>query len=329
MKTLLLFCLLIFLAGSLIAQTHAADSIQQEAKELIRKGDFDNAVTLLNVAVANNPNDLEILKDLLYANFLKRDFAKAMEIGKQITERQDADVQSFQLLGLTYKAIADYNEGSKLYKKALDKFPSSGVLYSEYGDLLFLEEKPEAAIQLWEKGIERDVNNSSNYYYAAKYYAGKGNILRAALYGETFVNIESLTTRTNEIKELIADNYKKILNKNFLSSVDNTSNDFEKAVRETFSTVVNTDSVNFSLSLFNNMRIRFIEEWYKSNAAQFPYRLFQHHYFLLSQKMFSAYNQWLFDSSPDNSISSQDEMNAFDNYKRNVVYKIPQGQYYK
>ena len=108
-----------------------------------------------------------------------------------------------QILGLAYKAIAEYKESDKMYKEALKKFPNSGVLYSEYGDLLASNDNEAAAIKQWEKGIETDPNHSGNYYYAAKYYAKKGNIIWGLLYSEIFLNIESFSKRTEEIKSIL------------------------------------------------------------------------------------------------------------------------------
>ena len=99
-----------------------------------------------------------------------------------------------------------------MYKDALKRFPKSPVLYSEYGALLSENKNEDAAIKQWEKGIEADPNYSSNYYYAAKYYAQKGNVLWGILYSEIFVNIESLTKRTTEIKDILYGGYQKLFN---------------------------------------------------------------------------------------------------------------------
>ncbi len=56
-----------------------------------------------------------------------------------------------------------------MYKQGIKKFPSSGELYNEYGEMLWVKQDPEA-IRFWEKGIEVDPNYSSNYYNASKYY---------------------------------------------------------------------------------------------------------------------------------------------------------------
>ena len=118
-----------------------------------------------------------------------------------------------------------------MYKAGLKKFPKSGVLYSEYGDMLTQYDNTHGAIVQWEKGISADPNYSSNYYYAAKYYADPTNVLWSSIYGEIFVNLESLTKRTEEIKTLLLKDYTNLLsNKSTLENLKNNGNDFEKAV---------------------------------------------------------------------------------------------------
>lgn len=329
MKNIFLIISCLLFSFCLYAQQQNATALQDSARLFMRQGDFEKALTLLNQALVLKPGDLEILKDQVYVNFLKRDFAKAMETAKQITERPDADVQTFQLSGSTYKAIAEYAEADKVYKKALEKFPNSGVLYSEYGDLLVLEKNMDEAIKQWEKGIEADTNQSSNYYYAAKYYAGKGEALHAVLYGETFVNIESLTARTKEIKAVLFDNYKKLLTANSLNNIFKNGTAFEKAISETYRKVSGTAGGEITLQSLIDIRSKFTEEWYNTKSALFPYRLFQHYYFLVKQSMFNAYNQWLFEGTANSITVTPEELQAFQNYQRSVVYKIPQGQYYK
>src|SRR3954453_12005169 len=162
------FLFIAFLAAMSIVHAQPAQqdpaTLRETAQTFLRQGDYENAVLVLNKALEMQPNDLQLTKDLLFAYYLKRDFAKAMEIGKPLVARPEADVQSFQLLGLAYKAIAEGKEYEKLYKTGLQKFPNEGVLYSEYGELIAAKE-PERAQKLFEKGIEVDRNHSSNYYF--------------------------------------------------------------------------------------------------------------------------------------------------------------------
>jgi len=105
---------LMFAGTHVHAQTPDATSLHETAKTFLRQGDYENAVLVLNKALQQEPNHFEMGKDLLFAYYLKRDFAKALEIGKPLVERADADVQSLHMLGLVYKSIADSKEAEKL-----------------------------------------------------------------------------------------------------------------------------------------------------------------------------------------------------------------------
>lgn len=150
-KLLVLPCLFVALCSNSFGQD--VSSIRESARLQLQQGNYDNAIQLLESARLLQPDNIEVLKDQALAYYYKRDFAKAMETGKKLIEQPNPDVQSYQLLGMAYKAVAKYKDGEKLYKTALQKFPKSGVLYSEYGDLLMSDNNKSEAIQAWEKGI--------------------------------------------------------------------------------------------------------------------------------------------------------------------------------
>ena len=297
------------------------------------QSEFDQALILFDSALHFSPNNIDILKDILYTNYLKRDYANAIETGKKVTARQDADVQCFQMMGLCYKAIANYKECDKLYKAGLKKFPRSGMLYGEYGDLFAIQKNYSTAIQTWEKGIEADPNASSNYYYAAKYYAENNKLLWALYYGETFVNIESFTNRTAEIKNVLYNCYKKIYeNGGKINAV--TSSPFEKALAATYTKLTTQTSGDVTPETITALRTRFILEWFAQNAKTYPSRLFDHQKLLLEEGYFDAYNQWLVgsvastDKLQDWMNTHADEVKSLQQFQRSTLYKIPAGQYY-
>jgi tetratricopeptide (TPR) repeat protein len=317
------------------AQTQDVATLHETARSLMKQGDFENATLVLNKALQQNPDNLDLLKDQAFVSYLKRDFAGAIETAKKISARPDADVQCFQILGLAYKAIAEYKESDKMYKEALKKFPNSGVLYSEYGDLLASNDNEAAAIKQWEKGIETDPNHSGNYYYAAKYYAKKGNIIWGLLYSEIFVNIESLTKRTEEIKSILFGGYQKLFSApEALDNAKQTGTPFEKTVTTDLSKLTNLMVDSVTCETFTALRTRFILNWYSGHAREFPFRLFEHQRLMLQEGYFEAYNQWLMGTLTDTQKFQkwmQDhatEVKAFQDFQHNVIFKIPEGQYY-
>jgi tetratricopeptide (TPR) repeat protein len=334
MKKFLLTVFIFFAAHILHAQ-QTVDAIRKQATALAQQQDFTGAVQVLEGGLKQFPDNLDLMKDEAYISFLGRDFQHSLEIGKKIIARDDADVQSYQILGLTYKAIADYKEADKMYNAALKKFPKSGVLYSEYGDMLTQYDNKRGAIKQWEKGIEVDPNYSSNYYYAAKYYAENNNIFWSTIYSEIFINIESLTKRTSEIKTLLLNNCKQILAGN--SNVDNlkaNGTDFEKAVAGAMSAAIEPSATNVSPEMITAFRVRFILNWNATSATSYPYRLFDFQSQLIRNGIFDAYNQWLFGTAInkdryDNWVYTHDsEMQDFTQFQHNVLFKMPQEQYY-
>lgn len=330
------FLIVIFLAITTcsFAQTSQdVNTLHETATSFLRQGDYENAIIVLNRALQMQPNDLQMTKDLLFAYYLKRDFAKAVEIGKPLAERDDADIQTYHMLGLVYKAIAEDKEAEKLYKKGLKKFPNEGVLYSEYGDLLAPKD-PSEAQKLWEAGIKADPNHSTNYFQLARQYARQGDVIWSLLYGEMFLNMESFTARSTEIKNLLLDQYKKF----FIATVataDAKKQPFTAAVTHVLNKQQSQASMGITPESLTVIRTRFILDWYNEYAEKFPFRLFEQQRQLLQEGMFEAYNFWLF--GPASNLKNyqtwqqyhQDDLNSFLTFIRSKVFKIPEGQQYR
>src|SRR5664279_2117332 len=198
------FCLICF---ACFAQK--ADSLQRVAKQFMRAGDYPNAVMVLNNALKKDPDNLEIQKDLTFTYYLQRNYSAAVESGRILIARNDADEQCYQILGMAYKAIDEKKEADKMYRQGIKKFPGSGELYNEYGEMLWVEKNAEV-IRFWEKGIEVDPNYSSNYYNASRFYYYTYDKVWSLIYGEIFINLESYSKRTPEIKLMLVDGYKKL-----------------------------------------------------------------------------------------------------------------------
>lgn len=336
MKRIIIFIFLSIVLNLSYAQDDIT-ALRDNARTLLQQGNYDNALQLLEKARQLQPDNIDVLKDEILAYYYKRDYAKALEVSKPLAERDDADVQSYQLLGMTYKAIASYKDADKMYKTAFKKFPNSGVLYSEYGDMLASSNNTSAAIKQWEKGIEIDPNISSNYYYASKFYAKNGNIIWGLLYGEVFINLESLTKRTTEIREQLLNGYKKLFaNKNNISSLKADNSAFTNAVVETLGKMTSVLKDNPTPEALTALRTRFVLDWYaNNNERNYRFKLFDFQRQLLQEGYFDAYNQWLFGETENTDkynnwvYTHNEEAEAFKQFKRTSLLKIPAGQYYE
>lgn len=332
----ILFTLLILLPALTSLAQEDPISLYENAKNFMRQGDFDNAIIVLNRALKNDKDNLEMLKDLAQAYYLKRDYAKAMEIVNELVDRTDADVVTFQIAGNVYKAMEDVKEADKVYKKGLKKFPRSGPLLSEYGELLW-SKKDYSAISLWEKGIEVDPSYAGNYYNAALYYYYMKDKVWTLVYGEIFVNMESLTDRATAMKQLLFDSYKEKLfpEADLLKGLEKNKSDFAKAFLEAMNKQASLANRGITTETLTMIRTRFILDWFDNYASKFPFRLFDYQRQLLQEGMFESYNQWLFGTvenltAYDNWTKLHaDEYNSFTTFQKGRVFKMPQGQYYQ
>lgn len=326
-----------FLLVLLALQGRGQENVRETAQTFMRNGDFDNAILVLNRAYQQDKNNIDLQKDLTLAYYYKRDYAKALELVKPMLDRDDADVMSFQIAGNVYKALEEAKDAEKMYKKAIKKFPKSGPLYSEYGELLWAQ-KDYAAIDLWEKGIKEDPAYSGNYYNAALYYFYTKDKVWSLIYGEIFLNMESLTDRSAAMKQLLYDGYKQKLFADADMLKDQGTKDlseFAKAYLTTMGKQSSLVSKGLSVEVLTMIRTRFILDWYANYAARFPFKLFDYQQQLIREGMWDAYNQWLFGPVENlNAFDSWSKLHAedyklFTNFQRGRVFKMPQGQYYK
>src|ERR1043165_1349725 len=95
-------------------QAAAQDSPGRIAKAYIRQGDYNNAILVLNRAIPNDNENIELKKDLAFAYYMQRDFAKAQEVIKPVVDSRDADVQSYQILGMVYKAVDQTRDAERM-----------------------------------------------------------------------------------------------------------------------------------------------------------------------------------------------------------------------
>ncbi|MEX0636304.1 MAG: tetratricopeptide repeat protein [Ferruginibacter sp.] len=316
-----------------LAYSQAANELHETAKSFMRQGDHANAIIVLNRALQKAPNDVQMTKDLALSYYFQRDNSNALKTINGLLDKEVSDDQTYQIAGLIYKQGNMVKDAEKMYKKALKKFPNSGPLYNELGELQWQQQNFEA-IKQWEKGIETDPSYSKNYYNASKYYYLSTDKVWGLLYGEIFLNMEPLSNKAPEIKELLLDSYKKLFSTASLYVNEKENSAFVKAYLKNMNTQTNLVSSGINAETLSMLRTRFILDWFNSPDSP-SFRLFAHHQQLLREGLFEAYNQWLFGST-QNLIAYQQwinthasEYNEFLQFQKGRIFKIASGEYYK
>ena len=336
MKKLLFSIIALLFLLPAIAQPGDPKKMHETARAFMRTGDFDNAILVLTRALEQDRNNLEMQKDLVMSFYLKRDYVKAVEGVKVLLDRDDADVVTYQIAGNVYKALEEPKECERVYKKALKKFPKSGPILSEYGELLW-SMKDFSAINYWEEGIKSDPSYSGNYYNAANYYFYAKDKVWSLIYGEIFINMESMGERGAAMRQQLLQGYKEKLfaDADLLKGEEKNKSEFAKRYLETVAKQASLVNGGITTEVLTMVRTRFILDWYANHANRYPFRLFDLHKQLLSEGMFEAYNQWLF--GPLENLAAYDnwtkthaeEYNNFSAFQKSRIFRMPQGQYYQ
>lgn len=309
------------------------DQLHDNAKAFMRQGDYANATLILTRALQQAPKDASIMKDLSLTYYLQRENQKALDVIKPLIDNQQADDETYQITATIYRALNNDKEAEKIYKQALKQYPKSGGLYNDYGELLFFRRDPNA-IKLWEQGIKADPSFGANYYNAAKFYYYKNDNTWSVLYGEIFVNIESFTARTAEIKDILLGGYKKLFADPDLLKNTKDKNAFEVAFLTCMNRQNNVVIRGINAETLTMIRTRFILDWNKNYAKKFPFRLFDLQEQLLEAGLFPAYNQWIFGTSGNLAAyqvwtsNHSSEADALKKFQSGRTFKIPEGQYY-
>ena len=299
----------------------------------MRQGDYANAVLVLNRGLQQEPQNIALAKDLALSYYFQKDNNKALEIIKPLLDKDECDDQCFQVAGNIYKALDMPKECEKMYKKGIKKFPESGALYNELGELYWTQKNYDA-IKQWEKGIKEDPSYSKNYYNACRFYYFTTDKVWSIIYGETFINMEPLSRNTPEIKDILLDSYKKLFADTDLGQSIKDKSPFVSAFIQSMNRQSAVATRGINTETLTMIRTRFILDWNNSGKNKFPYRLFEYQQQLLQEGLFDAYNQWIFGSSESLTgfqrwtVMHKVDYNNFNNFQKGRVFKIPPGQYY-
>ena len=331
MKTIFIVLVMITVYGHSFGQD--ANQLHETARTFMKQGDFPNAVLVLNRATQLDPGNIEISKDLALNYYFEKNYSKALDIIKPVLENDNADDQVFQIAGDIYQALSDLKETERIYKKGIKKFPHSGALYNELGEMLWAKQD-YTAIKQWEKGIEEDPGFSKNYYNACKYYYFSTDKVWSILYGEIFLNIEPSGSTSPEVKNILLESYKKLFAEADLEKTVKDKNEFVQAYIKTMNKQSAILSRGINPETLTMIRTRFILDWYTDYNSKFPFRLFDLQRQLLKEGMFNAYNQWIFGVAQNLSAyqnwttTHADEYSEFSHFQKGRIFKVPPGQYY-
>lgn len=316
MKKIKTFGLFLFIAIGHVAYSQSNKEIAlekgMEAIKLMDNGQVDESIKLLEEAQKLDPERIDYPYELAYAHYLKEDYAGAIKILEKHTEHKDVNERLFQLLGNSYDNLGKTEKAFEAYDAGLKKFPNSGMILLEKGNVYWGKKEYGKALPFYEKGIESDPQFPSNYYRAALLYCSSTEEVWGMIYGEIFMNLERNSKRTSEISKLLYDTYKSQIQftsdssytvsfcKNATISINDLKNPkkmilpFGIGLYEPLLMMSLVNEKTIDLNSLDRIRTNFIETYYKNDHdKKYPNILFDYHNKVKKAGHLEAYNHWI------------------------------------
>jgi|TARA_B110000967_G_C18777140_1_gene506191 tetratricopeptide (TPR) repeat protein len=290
-----------------------AYDIAKEAIKIMDNGEIEKSIGMLKKAQKLDPENYLYPYEIGYAYLLQKDYKNAIKTLKPVLKYKDNNDQCFTLLGNTYDTDKQPEKAIEIYKKGLIKFPKSGRLHYELGNVQEVLKKYDDALTSWENGITVSPSYPSNYHTASIYYCKyTTEKIWGVIYGELFINIERGSEKTTQISKLLFDTYKSSITikskteggVSFSKSSQMTIPKEGEEIKLPFSmpyeiTMIlaitsELDKKELGIASLNNIRTSFINSWYENERnIEYPNILFDWHKKLIDLEYFESYNYWL------------------------------------
>ena len=339
MKKIILVLILSVFSLSALAQifTEEENARIDLALEYSDSGREDEAIAIYDELIKKHPDISSLKFEKAYCFYQKEDYKTAYKVLKSTFSAPDVRPEHFAVAGNCQDMMGQPEKALKTYQEGLKRFPESGYLHLETGNVLIAHGYTREGIEYYEKGIEVDPTFASNYYRAALcliedqpvkgiIYAEMHNLLydpngprwaemSKALYDAYNANIhfeaDSIRTTFSRDRNIYID-----------ANADNSPAALLKAMEPISQEIHFTEAMTLAidpealqatggkltLAELSAIRRRFLENYDKKEQEKYPVFSFQKH--ILDGGHWEAYNMWMLREGRPEEFSAWLEDNA-------------------
>lgn len=302
-----------------VMQLHAqgpenGDKIDQ-AIQLMDEGNFDQSEALLREVISVDATSYRAMYELAFLQYQKKDYAQALKTGLKAAKMPGASDLAYQLAGNSADYMGNPKKAIALYREGLEKFPNSGSLYLELGNMAFSGSKYLDALSYYEQGIGIAPTFASNYRNATHIFQNSSELVWGLIYGELFINIEPSGGRMQEMSRRLYDMYNAAViigqedgkrsvefklteNNKVYGWKDSVHVPFPMIYQLVFSNALPEDATRMDLETINCLRGKFLAEYFAASGADYcksyPNILFDYQHRVAQAGHLEAYNYWVF-----------------------------------
>lgn len=203
--------LLLALIGSAADAVAQKDGVRQQIDQAVRLTDerlYDRSETLLREALESDARNFRAQYELARVYYLRGDYSAAAKLAREALRCEGAEDVGYQLLGNACDDLGSFDKALAVYEKGLKRFPDSGRLCWELGQIANNDNDYLRAIRYYERGIEAEPGFAPNYYHVAAVFLSSSEKVWGMLYGEIFMLLERESPRTEAMSRFLYEGYR-------------------------------------------------------------------------------------------------------------------------
>ncbi len=156
------------------------------AIELVDGGKVDSSLYILEALVKKYPKNYIVNYEYAFSLVRKGDYKGANKTVRKLENHPEANDALHAMIGNTYDFMGQPDKALKAYQNGLKKFPNSGLLYVEQGNVYFNQQKYEEALNYYEHCIEMAPMYPTGYLRASMIYLSSSEPIWGMIYAEMF-----------------------------------------------------------------------------------------------------------------------------------------------
>lgn len=155
-----------------------------EARELGLKGDFEQAVRLVEKIIQDDPDVIDAYFTLGNLYFKEEKFEEALESFFKALERKPDDAFTAINIANSYISMGDFNEAETFLLDIIDALPPDSQIHFILGNINYFQKEYEEALKNYKKCQELNPSSASAYNGIGGIYVIQGNLDEAENYLE-------------------------------------------------------------------------------------------------------------------------------------------------
>ncbi len=314
-----IFLSILFLSISNFLYGQSSRELCAEAASLMDNKQYDKAVELLQKAERVAPNDATPPYEMGMVYYLQGKYTEALPFFRKSVNGNYVNITDLQyaMLGNCYDLKTDSIQAVKTYEEGRKRFPNSGRLWTEEGNLHYTHRNYDKALCCFETAAKTAPEYASAFRNAASVWSMTEERFHCMMFAERFMNLEPGGKRNEGMSKMLYETLNEAivfsdtsahvtLTKNMVAQVVNDKVVLPQAATYELGFMVGftpilidrTQHKNKSKLTLAEIVLLYTganEKWFsKKGNKEYPNDILERQKKIIDQKLFEAYVYWLF-----------------------------------